>query len=103
MVLPKKATHILTSGVNKTTDTEHYNKTLAMKRHDTEDSRVQSLLHQRVQKEMQNLHDEEKARMAKEGSEKVIQQQMEKPEEVDHDYESPESQKMLDKDLVKEI
>lgn len=43
---------------------------------------------------MKAIRDEEKAKFAKEGSEKVIQQQLNKIDEVDHEYESSESKKL---------
>ena len=43
---------------------------------------------------MRSIRDEEKAKAAKEGSQKVIDQQINKVDEVDHEYESQESKKL---------
>jgi hypothetical protein len=51
---------------------------------------------------MQALHDEVKAKQAKEESEKVIQNEINRPDEVDHEYESTESRKLAEKQSQKE-
>jgi hypothetical protein len=61
------ASKLAVSGVNNTANA-------SKPQSDPEQSRVQILLHNRVQKEMQDIDNEEKNRLAKEGSEKVIQQ-----------------------------
>ena len=57
-------------------------------------SKVESLLNNQVQKEITSIRDEQKANAAKEGSQKVIEQQINKVDEVEHEYESQESKKL---------